>query len=108
MSLKQIFEKLQSLDIIQTRCVEDDYVEIVISNQQSDKWNQILNEIFGLAIKPAGERPSKPALRLSQEYGGIQDNQVLFNKIIDGKNIIVMLWPWMDGARTTLKIAVIK
>jgi len=108
MGLKQIFEKFQSTDIIQSRCVEDDYVEIVISNQQSDNWNQILNQIFGPAIKPAGEKPQKSALRLSQEYGGIQDNQVLFNKVIDGKNIIAMLWPWMDGARTTLKIAVIK
>jgi hypothetical protein len=108
MSLKQVVEKFQSLDIVQTRCVEDDYVEIVISNQQSDKRNQILNEFFGPAIKSAGEKPKKPAVDLTKKYGGIQDNQVLFNRVIEGKNTIAMLWPWMDGIRNTLKIVVVK
>ena len=108
MSLKEIIEKCKTFDIIQTRCIEDKYVEIVISNQQIDGWNKVFFEIFGPAIKPAGKKPTKEALLLTKEYGGIQYGQILFKQEIDGNTMIAMLWPWQDGMRTTLKMAVLK
>ena len=108
MSLKEIFEKFKSLDIQQTRSIEDDYVEVVLANVQANKWNRLLSDIFGPALKPAGKMPSEEMMHLTQSHGGLQENQTLFSKEIDGKTIIAMLWPWQDNMRTTLKIAVIK
>ena len=108
MSLKEIIEKSKSLNIFQSRCVDDEYVEIVILNAQIDKWDRILNEIFGPAVKPAGAKPTKDLLHLTKEFGGIHDDQVLFKKKFQDSTVLAMLWPWQDKTHTTLKMAVIK
>lgn len=107
MSLKQIFEKFTSIEFAEKRCVDDEYVEVVVLNKQSEEWNKISQELFGPALKPAGAKPNKDALSLTEEYGGIRNDQSLFKKEIDGRPVMAMFWPWQDGIHTTLKIFVL-
>lgn len=107
MSLKEIIEKCKSLKICDSRCADDAYTEIVILNEQIDRWNQVFVEIFGPALKPAGVKPDKDVLCLTKEYGGIYDNQTLFKKEIEGNTVLAMFWPWGDKIHTTLKMAVL-
>ncbi|HOX54843.1 MAG: hypothetical protein PHI86_01705 [Candidatus Omnitrophica bacterium] len=107
MSLKQIFEKFNSIEFAEKRCVDDEYVEVVVLNKQSEEWNKISQELFGPALKPAGAKPNKDVLSLAEEFGGIRNDQSLFKKEIDGRHVMAMFWPWQDGAHTTLKIFVL-
>lgn len=106
--LKEIIEKFKALKISENRAAEDDYYEVVFCNGDSCEFDKVLVSVFGNAAKPKGTRPKREDLKLTEEFGGIRDNQVLFAKKADGRTIVALLWPWQDNAHTTLKIAVVK
>jgi len=108
MTLKEIMERCNGLDIDEQRSSSDDYNEVVFYNKDMDGWSGIFSEILGSAIKPAGKKPDKEALSLTEGYGGICDNQTLFKKDFDDYFIIAMFWPWQDNSHTTLKIVLLK
>lgn len=106
--LKEIIEKCNNLTIDERRSLTDDYAEVVLLNKERDQWNKILVEVLDPAIKPTGQVATEEDLQLTEDYGGIHDNQTLFKKEFDGFTIIVMLWPWQDNVHTTLKMARLK
>lgn len=108
MTLKDIFGKFNGLDIFEKRQITDEYIEVVLYNKQKDKWNKILADILGSAVKPAGINPSNDIKRLAEKYDGIYKNQIMFKKDFDSETVLAMLWPWQDDAHTTLKMAIIK
>ena len=108
MRLKEIIEKSAGLDIYEQRSVGDEYVEFVVYNKEIDKWKEILVDILGPALKPAGAKPTEADLNLTKDYGGIFENQTLFKKEFDGAIVLAMLGPWQDKTHTTLKAALIK
>ena len=105
--LKEIIEKFSTLNVYEKRCVTDKYCELVFYTKDIDKWDKIFTEIFGQAIKPAGTKPTKDDLRLTQDYNGVNTNQTLFKQEFGATMAIAMFWPWQDGIFTTLKIAVL-
>ncbi len=107
MDLKQIIERFSALNIHEKRRIEEEYAEIVVLTKEIDKWSQAASEFFGPAIKPSGAKPDKNALKLTQAYGGIRDNQTLFKIELEGKVALAMFWPWQDGIHTTLKMFVL-
>jgi len=56
MTLKEIVEKFNALEIYKKRKEKDDYCELVFYSKDTAKWNAILIEIFGQAIKAAGKK----------------------------------------------------
>ena len=73
-----------------------------------DAYNKVVADILGSPVKPAGVKPTKSDKHLARDYGGIQKNQTLFKKVVDGSTIIAMFWPWRDQTYATLKMAVLR
>jgi len=105
---RDIIEKCSAFEICEKRSVSDDYCELVFLNKETEKWNKVLTEVLGPAVKPRKIRPSKEDSLITKNFGGVYDDQVLYKKEFGGINIIAMLWPWQDGVHTTLKIALLK
>jgi hypothetical protein len=105
-SLETLLEKAHDLKIVETRCSTHEYVEIVIDNDEIYRWEEILRSQLGEPVSPSGSKPAKEHLRLTDEYGGIRNDQVLYKyDNDDGSIIIAMLWPWGNNLFTTLKMA---
>ncbi len=108
MTLKEIMEKCSTLVIDEKRCVNDEYIEIVFYNREMDAWNEMFTDILGSAVKPAGTKPSKDDLSLTENHGGIHKDQTLFKKEFDNSAVMAMFWPWQDDTHTTLKVVLLK
>lgn len=108
MIIQDITDKSKDLKIYESRCIEDRYAELVIYNEELDQWIDILEEFLGAVAKPAGVNPSKDQSMVAYEFGGIFENQTLFQKNYDNITAIAMLWPWQNGEQVTLKIAIIE
>ena len=106
MTLKNIVASFSNLGVKERRSLTNDYIELVFYNEEMEKWNKIIMDFFGCALKPGGINPTTEDLRLTKDFGGICKNQVLFKKDIDNHTAIAMFWPWQDAAHTTLKMAV--
>jgi len=107
MELKEIIEKCKTLNIYEERFITDNYYEIVFYTKDNDQWIKLFTEILGPAANPAGAVPSEEDTELTKKYGGVRDDQTLFKKKVGNPGVAVMFWPWQDGVRTTLKVALI-
>ncbi|MBF0217533.1 MAG: hypothetical protein HQL30_11130 [Candidatus Omnitrophica bacterium] len=108
MPIKTIAEKLASLEIYEKRCVSDDFCEMVFLKKDIMKWDEVLTGELGPAVKPLGEAPTKEDTVLTEDYGGIFKNQVLYKKDVGGVLVAAMLWPWQNNTHVTLKMFVKK
>lgn len=108
MTAKEIIEKCAKLDVDEKRELSDDYAELVFFNKQLDEWTEALTSVLGPAAKPCGVKPTQDDLRLTEDCGGIYENQTLFKKEFADLTVIAMLWPWQDKIHTTLKVALLK
>ncbi|MFC1631523.1 hypothetical protein ACFL2I_03110 [Candidatus Omnitrophota bacterium] len=108
MTAKEILGKCSNLPVDEKREVSDDYAELVFFNKELNQWNETIAGILGPAAKPSGEKPSDEDAQITEEFGGIFDNQTLFKKELPQSTIIAMFWPWQDEIHTTLKVAVLK
>ena len=104
MTLSEIVEQFSQLRVYETRDIASDYQERVIYNEDFSRWYAVLQGLLGPPVKPAGAAPSPRDLSLSQQYGSIFENQVLFSKESGDGTLIAMFWPWMDGQHTTFKL----
>ena len=108
MEIKEIKERYNKLNIFENRGSSEVGDERVFYNQDLDKWNNILTDIFGPPIKPPGVRPNKEHLDITIDHGGILQDQTLFKKDLNEAILIAMLWPWQDKIHTTLKTVLLK
>jgi hypothetical protein len=106
--IKDFVAAIGALKIYERRETNDAYCEVVFFSQDLAEWKNVLSSFFGPAAKDRGAKPSKEHQKLTEDYGGIRSEQVLFVKHIetDGDTVIAMLWPWDDGEHITLKIFV--
>lgn len=104
MDIKDMLEKCSALDICENRCCTDQYAELVFENRQKNKWDRLLEDSLGPAVKPAGIEPTAEYLESTKPYGGIFKDQVLYRKEFGDNIIMAMLWPWQDRIHTTLKL----
>lgn len=106
--IKEIMERALDIGDYEQRDRTEESCEIVIREKDTQKWQELLREYFGPAVKSRGEKASKKDKEITEEFGGIWQDQTLFIKSDKGKMIIAMLWPWQSGENTTLKISVLK
>lgn len=107
MTLKDINDRLSVLSIHEQRQQEDHYSELVFCRKDLESWTKVFLEIFGPAVKAEGASPTREDRKLTEGYGGIRNNQVLFKKNCDGITVIAMLWPWESSGYITLKLALL-
>lgn len=105
---RKILEKRGDLKIFESRRNEDDFLEIVIENEEVDDWFGLLEEFIGPPLKPAGVRPTVEINDLANRFGGVAGNQTLFHKVDGDSMIIGLLWPWQDADFNTLKVIEVK
>lgn len=108
MTAKEVVEKIKGCTIQEERCISNDYAELVLRNDEADRWHSVIVSLCGPAAKPAGIRPQPEDLAITAPHGGIQDNQTLFVKTVEHNTLIVMFWPWQDNMHTTIKVALAK
>jgi len=108
MTLSEIIERCSRLEVAERRHQNETYSELVFYNKEIDEWHRIFSEALGPPVKPAGEKPAKDLVRLTQEYGGILTGQTLFVREFDDVTVMAMFWPWGDGKHTTLKMALLE
>ena len=106
--LKEIIEKCLKFDIYEKRDITDEYCEIVFHNKDKDELEKTLTGILGAAVKGPKAKPATQDALITKNYGGIHNDQTLFKKEFEDGIVIAMLWPWQDGAHTTLKASLIK
>lgn len=104
MRLADVIKNHDQLNVAETRNSQDDYWEIVLYNQDLPGWTAHLAESLGTAAKPAGQKPSRHDLRITEPWGQIRADQTLFIKNFEKNSVIAMFWPWQDNNHTTLKI----
>lgn len=108
MTLEDLSERYSNLNICEKRTTTAEYCELVFYSKETDDWNKVIASFLGPPIKVAGVKPAKHDMHLTEEFGGICDNQTLFKKESDGTVVIAMFWPWQDAAHTTLKTALLR
>ena len=102
--IKYFFELKAKEREVETRVIDEDYIEAVILVSQYPAWKTDLIEFLGGPLKDAGIKPSAEHTDIANPYGGIHADQVLFASEKKGKSIVAMLWPWQDGKHITLKL----
>ncbi|MFH1752682.1 MAG: hypothetical protein ABH875_00705 [Candidatus Omnitrophota bacterium] len=106
--LRDIINKIKTLEIHEERSIADEYCEVVFKNCDVAKWTGMLAELLGQPVKPVGKKPTPEDLKATKDFSGIYVNQTLYKKEIGGVTVIAMLWPWGNGELTTLKLAVLQ
>lgn len=104
MTFEALLEELKRVPREELRAENPDYAEFVILASNLPVVGPVLEGFFGPPFKPAGASPSKDAQRVTDVYGGIQKNQILYYTEHDGASSCAMLWPWGDRTRVTVKI----
>lgn len=108
MTVEEILQSCNGLTICEERSREQEYCELVFLNEEIDRWNAIFTRLLGPAIKPKGLQPTADDLSLTAAYGGITGGQVLFRKDFGSEIVLAMFWPWQNGSKVTLKVALLR
>jgi len=108
MVLKDILTNCATLSVYEERSATDEYYELVFYSKDVAEWESKIAEVMGGVAKPAGEKPTRDHLALTQDLGGVWVDQTFFSAEKDGETIIAMFWPWQDKTHVTLKMKVIK
>ena len=107
MQLKEIIDNCTHLKVVERRCIKDDFIDLVFSNDEIAEWKRILSSYLGQPCKPQGSPPSPNDLRITSRTGSIRVNQTLFEHDFEDGTIIAKFWPWDDGKHTTLRMALL-
>jgi hypothetical protein len=107
MQLKEIIANCRHLKTIETRCLTEEFIELVFENEEMLEWQRILSEFLGEPRKPRGQEPSPNDLKLTAGTGSIRIEQTLFEKEFAAGTIIGKFWPWKDNRHTTLRMALL-
>ncbi len=107
MTFDDILLKARDLGVYERRSLSAEYCELVFFSKDMDAWFGILSSTLGEPRKPPGQEPTASDLDLTQNTGGIRINQTLFEKDFGKETVIAKIWPWDDGERMTLKMAVL-
>jgi hypothetical protein len=103
-SLPGLLVDVSSLAVDEKRRWADEAVEIIGLTAEWKGWNQRLESFLGPAQKPAGKKPSPEQERRAEPGGGIRKDQIYFERSIEGRTVVALVWPWGDNTHFTLKL----
>ena len=94
--------KALNFDSLRTDC--DNFFEGVVIKDELRKLNARLTNFLGEPVYPSKSRLPHKVQETVDGFGGITSGQTLYYKNLGSDSIFAILWPWLDGVRTTLKI----
>ncbi len=104
---------------IEVRDSSEVYEEVVLLVKDLASWMDVLSEKLGSPLITADEyeivgssedvKASKIdlALESAKSFGGINQGQTLYHGVYDSTVILIMIWPWQDNVKVTLKKAIL-
>lgn len=87
------------------RADNKDYFEAVILKDKLAGVIEKIEAAFGSQKLPLDKELPLPARQAIDNLGGIRGNQTLHVFNNENNVILIMLWPWGDGRRVTLKMS---
>jgi len=108
MNVSDVLHRCSHLKIEEKNDISKDYVERVFLKEDLGKWEKVLTDLLGPAVKRAGEKTTQSFSQLTTDYGGLLDDQILYYKEFKDTSLLAMFWPWKDNNQVTLKIACIQ
>lgn len=106
--ISEILKLAKELKVHETRSEGPEYHEMVIFSKDLTEWEKIFKSVLGFAVKPSGSKATEEHLLITEEYGGIEKTQTLYVKKSDIGAMMIMLWPWQDKERITVKMVFMK
>jgi hypothetical protein len=103
-SIEEVMWKAKRIPHEQARRESEDYLELVMSWDSLQEIMILFEGYFGPALKPAGAEACERSAKLTENYGGIETNQILYYTEKEKQSNAAMIWPWNDGRRATVKI----
>lgn len=119
MKLETLVGKELCGGIVETREDSDSYEEVVLLSKDVPAWSKVLYEKLGPALISTEEYEilnasedvlaSKIdiAVELAKSYGGIYEGQTLYHSVYESTVFLILIWPWQDGVKVTLKKAIL-
>jgi len=104
MEFQDMLDKIKSIPLLQLQQQEDRFFGAVMRTEQLNILQPLLTSFFGLPLKPPSGQVTVEVANLTRPYGGIRENQTLYFKTQQDRQILAMIWPWNDGSNFTLKI----
>ena len=105
--------------LIEIRDNSDQYEEVVLLKKDLPGWNRALSEKLGPPLISTEEYDILSAsedvlaskidlaLESANRFGGIDEGQTLYHGVLDSTVVLIMIWPWQDNVKVTLKKAII-
>jgi hypothetical protein len=106
MEFDKIKAQIRKVEPDTMRMDNENYFEVVIGHTSLEGMVRILEGIFGLPAWPSDKKLSRDMEKLIKNVGGLRKGQTLY--FLDngsGCSAFVMLWPWQDGERITIKLS---
>ena len=103
-TIDEVMRKAKKIEHEQTRRESEDYLEMVMFLGSMKDLGQLFDGYFGPAMKQSGEEPQAEAEEITNRYGGIAKDQILYHTQRESARQLAMVWPWSDGKRMTVKI----
>ncbi len=103
MHLGQVRDKLKECRFDSLRLDCDNHFEAVVLKNELEKLKVQLFSLFGEPVWPSKKKMSRQMEDMVNGFGGIMTGQTLYFWSKDKDAVFVMLWPWKDGERTTIK-----
>ena len=119
MKLENLVGKELCNAIVEVRDSSEEYEEVVLLVEDVTSWMDILSEKLGSPLITANEyeivsssedvKASKIdlALESAKSFGGIIQGQTLYHSVYDSTVILIMICPWQDNVKVTLKKVVL-
>ena len=104
MEFHKLKTEIRKIELDVTRIDDDNYFEIVVKRHCLGDVVCLLEGVFGPPAWPSRNKVSKETEKAVKNFGGLRRGQTLYALNADSFSIFVMLWPWQDGERTTIKI----
>ncbi len=82
-----------------------DYFEAVVLKEKLAVLIERIEAVFGSQKLPLGTEFPAQIQTAIENLGGIRGNQSLYVFNCENSFNIIMLWPWGDGKRVTLKMS---
>lgn len=104
MDIIEMLESIKRIPSLQLQEKGKDFLGAVIDNNELVSIRDILDAFFGPPLKPENTKVTAEVADISNPYGGIRENQTLYYRKDGNDRVLVMLWPWNDNSRFTLKV----
>jgi len=103
MKFEEVKKALGKVVFETVRSDSDSYFEAVVVKKELGSLMGVLEDNFGSPVGPSTKEAAFSVVDVIARYGGIRGGQTLYARNEHGVVFFVMLWPWSDQQRVTVK-----